>query len=217
MKIRRVVSGQRHAIQCGHCENDFDCSESKFLGENCHLSNLTTREEGVKQLKVSKQLWQYFHFYFAQSFWNGLFVFYALLICCQTVGEWRHKGRHVDGEILLFTRLGNKMMFKDDYDDNDNDCSYHGGGGGGGKDWPKWTLFMFSPKIICYGPSWVMISWNYMQVYTDAEVCEVEKGSDSLPSNRSPSRRASTAGHSDDVGDGDQKVLLTNLRTDWHG
>ena len=56
MKIRRVVSGQRHAIQCGHCENDFDCSESKFLGENCHLSNLTTREEGVKQLKVSKQL-----------------------------------------------------------------------------------------------------------------------------------------------------------------
>ena len=68
MKIRRVVSGQRHAIQCGHCENDFDCSESKFLGENCHLSNLTTREEGVKQLKVSKQLWQYFHFYFAQSF-----------------------------------------------------------------------------------------------------------------------------------------------------
>ena len=54
MKIRRVVSC--HAIQCGHCENDFDCSESKFLGENCHLSNLTTREEGVKQLKVSKQL-----------------------------------------------------------------------------------------------------------------------------------------------------------------
>ena len=43
----------------------------------------------------------------------------------------------MDGEILLFTRLGNKMMFKDGYDDNDNDCSYHGGGGGGGKDWPK--------------------------------------------------------------------------------
>ena len=53
-----------------------------------------------------------------------------------------------------------------------------------------------------------------MQVYTDAEVCEVEKGSESLPSNRSPSRRASTAGQSDDVGDGDQKVLLINLRTD---
>ena len=47
-----------------------------------------------------------------------------------------------------------------------------------------------------------------------AEVCEEEKGIDSLPSDRSPSREASTAGHSDDVGDGDQKVLLINLRTD---
>ena len=37
-----------------------------------------------------------------------------------------------------------------------------------------------------------------------AEVCEEEKGSDSLPSDRSPIREASTAGHqSDDVGDND--------------
>ena len=23
---------------------------------------------------------------------------------------------------------------------------------GGGKDWPKWIFFMFTPKILCYGP-----------------------------------------------------------------
>ena len=34
-----------------------------------------------------------------------------------------------------------------------------------------------------------------------AEVCEEEKGTDSLPADRSPSREASTAGQSDDVGD----------------
>ena len=40
-----------------------------------------------------------------------------------------------------------------------------------------------------------------------AEVCEEEKGSDSLPLDRSPSREASTAGHSDDVGDNDYQIM----------
>ena len=72
MKVRMVASGQGHAIQCGHCENgdqmqcqcqkiqfhrenDFDCSESEFLGENCHLSELSEEGEGDNQLKVSKE------------------------------------------------------------------------------------------------------------------------------------------------------------------
>ena len=58
-----------------HCENDFDCSESEFLGENCHLSELSEEGEGDNQLKVSKEFRENFHFYIVQSFYVGLFVF----------------------------------------------------------------------------------------------------------------------------------------------
>ena len=47
----------------------------------------------------------------------------------------------------------------------------------------------------------ILIMNHDMQVYTVAEVCEEEIGSDSLPSDRSPSREASTASAGDIGGD----------------
>ena len=93
------------------------CSESEFLGENCHLSELSEEGEEENQLKVSK----------FETFLEPFDQFDIL-----PVGEGRQEGRYVGGEQKVDISSQKDQDHDHDLDhehDDDHDHSSYDGYG----------------------------------------------------------------------------------------